>query len=114
MLPPDSRRTRVSATAAAEEATAVAGFSPPASHPRLGIDSLTVLERPPLPRTSPLRRTPLGAIDWKALRAFALQGLRRRLRATPASAQHVCIHTASFGGFDACCPGNALCNMLFP
>jgi len=85
MLPPDSRRTRVSATAAAEEATAVAGFSPPASHPRRGIDSLAVLERPPLPRTSPLRRTPLGAIDWKALRAFALQGVRRKLRATPAS-----------------------------
>ena len=43
------------------------------------------LEGPPLPRTSPLRRTPLGATDWKALRAFALQGLRRKLRATPAS-----------------------------
>lgn len=31
----------------------------------------------------------------------------------PSKGARVCAHTDKFGGFDLCCPGNALCDMVF-
>ncbi|MFO0614533.1 MAG: hypothetical protein U0414_18250 [Polyangiaceae bacterium] len=32
----------------------------------------------------------------------------------PSKGAFVCAHTDKFGGYDLCCPGNALCSQLFP